>query len=134
MGNSILLDTNAILRYLLDDDHQKHNQVRKLIEENDCCCILPVIQEAVYVLEGFYKVPRSDLSSTFTDLCEIIETEDEDVRLKAFEYYTQSPKIDFTGCLLCAYRSVRNIGVFSFDEKLNRKLKSIGLPMKGEEE
>ena len=53
--NSIILDTNSIIRFLLDDVHEQYIIVSRKIKDNKCFTILPVIQEAVYVFEMFYK-------------------------------------------------------------------------------
>ena len=122
MENKILLDTNAILRFLLDDLHDQHEVIKRAIEESDCILILPVVQEAVYVLEGYYNVPRDRIVQSFTDLKDAVMIEDEDVCLKTFEYYTEQPKLDFADCILCGYHSVRKIDVLTFDRKLRKKM------------
>ena len=125
MENNILLDANAILRFLMDDVHDQHLKVKDTIENNDCFLILPVVQEAVYVLDGFYNVPRDLIKQSFTELKDAVRIEDEDVYLKAFDYFIETPKLDFVDCILCSYRTARGLNVLSFDEKLNRKIESI---------
>ena len=125
MENNILLDANAILRFLMDDVHDQHLKVKDTIENNDCFLILPVVQEAVYVLDGFYNVPRDLIRRSFTELKDAVRIEDEDVYLKAFDYFIETPKLDFVDCILCSYRTARGLDVLSFDEKLNRKIESI---------
>ena len=125
MNKKVLLDTNAILRYLLDDIHEQNIIVTEKIESHDCFCILPVIQEAVYVLEGYYSVPRDIIKTQFLLLKNVIEIEDEDIFTSAFEYYTETPKIDFADCILCGYQKNRNVDVLSFDQKLLKKLNTI---------
>lgn len=122
MENKILLDTNAILRFLLDDLHEQYEMTKQAIEDSDCILILPVVQEAVYVLEGYYNVPRDRIVQSFIDLKDAVMIEDEDVCLKAFEYYTEQPKLDFADCILCGYHSVRKIDVLTFDRKLRKKM------------
>ena len=125
MENNILLDANAILRFLMDDVHDQHLKVKDTIENSNCFLILPVVQEAVYVLDGFYNVPRDLIRRSFTELKDAVRIEDEDVYLKAFDYFIETPKLDFVDCILCSYHTVRGLNVLSFDDKLNRKIESI---------
>ena len=125
MNPIVLLDTNAILRFLLDDNHSQYLTVLETIKTRECYSILSVVQEAVYVLEGYYNVPRSPISSLFLELKHIVQMEDEDIYTRAFEYYTETPKLDFADCLLCAYQALRSVDVLTFDKKLKHKLDSI---------
>ncbi|MBQ6503381.1 MAG: PIN domain-containing protein [Flexilinea sp.] len=125
MASKVLLDTNAILRYLLDDNHEQHLQVLETIKTKDCFCILSVIQEAVYVLNGYYAIPREPIKQIFSSLSEVISICDDDVLLKALDFFIETPKLDFIDCILCGYQVCRDYNVFSFDEKLNKKIKRI---------
>ena len=125
MASKVLLDTNAILRYLLDDNHEQHLQVLETIKTKDCFCILSVIQEAVYVLNGYYAIPREPIKQIFSSLSEVISIYDDDVLLKALDFFIETPKLDFIDCILCGYLVCRDYDVFSFDEKLNKKIKRI---------
>ena len=40
----------------------------------------------------------------------------------ALDIYLEKPKLDFIDCLLVSYNRQFEIGVFSFDKKLNQKL------------
>ena len=63
-----LVDTNLIVRYLVQD-HEKHSKAaRKLVDACDrgdvVIVVLPaVLAECVFVLESFYEHPRGDISS-----------------------------------------------------------------------
>lgn len=101
MSKKILLDANTVLRYLLDDIHDQYRSVKKAIENQNCFCILSTIQEVIYILEGYYQIPRSEISKNVALLKDIVEIEDEDVFVSAIQYYTESPKIDFVDCVMC---------------------------------
>ena len=127
MQSKVVLDANAILRYLLDDIHEQYAAVQQTIENEDCCSILSVIQEAVYILENYYGAAREDIAAAFGTLADIIRIEDEDVCRRAFGYYVEIPKIDYVGCILCAYHSEREVDIFTFDQKLNKKIRSLNM-------
>ena len=125
MENSYILDTNAVLRYLLDDDHDSYYKVMDTIKENECYLIIPVVQEAVFVLEGYYGVPREQIRNSFVQMKDSVIIPDEDTYLKVFDYYCETPKLDFVDCLLGAYHSTLGIDIFTFDKDLQKKLLKI---------
>lgn len=118
MNKPLLLDANAILRFLLDDNHAQYLQVREKITNDDCFTIPSVIQEAVYVLNGFYNVPREKIRDTFSAFFDIVQINEKDILIRALQIFTEKPKLDFVDCVLCGYAECRNVSVFTFDEKL----------------
>lgn len=120
--NSIILDTNSIIRFLLDDVHEQYIIVSRKIKDNKCFTILPVIQETVYVFEMFYKIERKNIKNKLLKLIDLVSIDDEDILINALNYYDNKPKLDFVDCILCAYKDNRNIGIFTFDKKLNNVL------------
>lgn len=86
---------------------------------------MSTIQEVIYILEGYYQIPRSEISKNVTLLKDIVEIEDEDVFVSAIQYYTENPKIDFVDCVMCGYQKNRNVDVLTFDKKLQKKPKNI---------
>ncbi|MBR4422563.1 MAG: PIN domain-containing protein [Erysipelotrichaceae bacterium] len=125
MENSLILDTNAILRYLLDDDHDSYIKVTEAVQSDKCYLILPVVQEAVFVLEGYYHVPRQQIRYSFIRMKDAVIIPDEDIYLKVFDYYCEAPKLDFVDCLMCAYHSILGIDIFTFDKNLQKKILKI---------
>ena len=125
MNKKTILDANAILRLLLDDVHVQCDTVKEIIESNDCFCVLSTIQEVVYVLEGYYEISRKEIKEKLIELSRVMEIEDEDIFVSAFQYYTETPKIDFADCIMCGYKKNRDVDVLTFDHKLQKKLKTI---------
>jgi len=54
----MVLDTNYILRYLLDDNHEMHLVAKNVIHSNACLVLNEVIAEVIYVLKGVYDTPK----------------------------------------------------------------------------
>ena len=124
MENRVLLDANAVLRFLLDDIHEQYLKASETIKSNHCFLVLPVVQEAAYILDEYYGVPRMLIKEKFIEIKKFIAIEDEDVYTKAFEYFAQTPKLDFTDCILCAYHSERKLDILTFDKKLKKKMET----------
>ncbi len=120
----IVLDTNYILRYLLDDSHEMFLEAKDVIESNACLILNEVIAEVIYVLLGVYKVSKQNISES---LCNFMEMENvsmlksKDILLAALKLF-ESKNLDFVDCYLCALKN--KYDVKSFDKKL---MKCVGI-------
>ena len=56
-----MLDANAVLRFLLQDNEEQFQQVRAVTRAQSCYVTIEVLAEVCYVLEGLYQVPREDI-------------------------------------------------------------------------
>lgn len=118
-----LLDANAILRFLLNDNEEMALKTENVIK-NGAFTKEVVIAEVVYVLCGVYKIERTLVAAKIEELLKFIEIENPEVLKKAMQTFSEF-SLDFVDCLLIAYNNVLDIDVFSFDKKLNNKLKKI---------
>ena len=111
------IDTNYIIRYLLDDNEEMATIAEEVIMYKNIYISNEVLAEVVYVLSGVYGYIRAEISSVLLELMSFdnIETNDKPIVLKALEIYANK-KLDFVDCLLCAYSTIDEI--LSFDKKL----------------
>ena len=121
----IYLDTNVILRYLLNDNDRFYDQAREYLENKEVFIKNEVLAEVVYVLNKTYSVPKGIVSNTLREMLvnHNIHTDSTEVCLLALSIF-QEQNIDFVDGLLCAYRRVMGFEVHSFDKKLNRCIQS----------
>ncbi len=119
----VLFDTNAILRYLLQDNREMADSVEKRLEEELCHIPVEVVAELVYVLTGVYRVERKKVAHTLNDLIEIdnIRVAEADVVRCALGVFAAST-LDFVDCLLVGYARERDYTVVTFDKKLQKQL------------
>ena len=115
-----LIDANVILRYLLDDNEEMAERSKSVIEAG-AQSTPDVLAEVVYVLKGVYKIPRKAVSETLQVFVEEIYVEESAEVHLALELYG-STNLDFVDCLLIARHRITGVPVFSFDQKLNRRL------------
>ena len=119
----VMLDTNAVLRFITDDDREKSGKVSDLINTVNCTVSIEVIAETVYNLEKHYKHPRQYIADEIKDFIGIKENlvfEENVVRYGCNIYV--STKLDFIDCLLVGYANVNDNSVFTFDDALKRQL------------
>lgn len=115
----VIIDANAILRYILLDNVKMAEKVEELLSEHQVYCRYEVIAEVVYVLDKVYALSRKEIAEGIKLFFEVqnVETESLEVLLVALETYAKI-KLDFVDCLLYGFRAVNKDTVFSFDKKL----------------
>ncbi|MCD6272031.1 MAG: PIN domain-containing protein [Deltaproteobacteria bacterium] len=123
------IDTNIILRYLLDD-HKVHSPKAKAfmaeLFTGTKKAEIPdvVIVECIYTLDKYYKIPRSEISAKLSGILNFsgIVNFDRSELLEALLKY-DSTSIDIADCILAAHSSPEKV-VISFDNDM-KKLKAV---------
>jgi predicted nucleic acid-binding protein len=121
-----LVDTNLIVRYLVQD-HEKHAKAAgKLFDACDrgdvVIVVLPtVLAECVFVLESFYEHPRGHISSALGRLISSpgVEIGGPTIHLDALERYRKT-KVHFVDCLLAATAAAEDTPVATFDQDFRK--------------
>ena len=117
----ILIDANVILRYLLNDVEEMAKKSAEII--NAGAFTLPeVIAEVIYVLKSIYKVEREEIAAAILQIFKEIEVANKEIMIEAVKIFAES-SLDFVDCILIAYNKVENVEIFTFDKKLNNRLK-----------
>jgi predicted nucleic-acid-binding protein len=99
------LDTNVLVRYVMQDDPKQARQATKLIEsltsEGPGFVALVVVVEFVWVLESAYEVARSELAIALEVLLrsEELVVEQAEVVWSALRTYRDG-SVDFADCLI----------------------------------
>jgi predicted nucleic acid-binding protein len=121
-----LVDTNLIVRYLVQD-HEKHAKAAgKLFDACDrgdvVIVVLPaVLAECVFVLESFYEHPRGHISSALGRLISSpgVEIGGATIHLDALERYRKT-KVHFVDCSLAATAAAEDTPVATFDQDFRK--------------
>ena len=126
MSKRRLVDTNLIVRYLVQD-HEKHAKAAgRLFDACDrgevVIVVLPeVLAECVFVLESFYEHPRGDIASALGRLISspCVEIDGAAIHLDALDRYRKT-KVHFVDCLIAATAAAENMPVASFDQDFRK--------------
>jgi predicted nucleic-acid-binding protein len=121
-----LIDTNLIIRYLVQD-HERH--ARTAGKVFDACdrgdlviVVLPVVlAECVFVLESFYGHPRSNIASTLARLISSrgVEIGELEVHLDALNRYIAT-KAHFVDCQIASTAVALNLPVSTLDQDFRK--------------
>ena len=120
-----LLDTNAILRYILNDIPEQHKNVLEFMLSNPTAIRLEVLVEVIYVLEKYYKKSRPEIASIIAVLgrTENLLIQYPRIVERALHLFIEE-KLDIVDCILCSFNNVEGYGVFTFDKKIKTLLRS----------
>ena len=121
-----LVDTNLIVRYLVQD-HEKHSKAAgRLFDACDrgdaVVAVLPmVLAECVFVLESFYGHPRSDIASALGRLISSpgVEISEVAIHLDALNRFKRT-RVHFVDCLLAATAAAENTPVATLDQDFRK--------------
>lgn len=124
------LDTNVLARFFVEDadDPQAARQRPAAIAalSERAFVSVTVLLELEWVMRGFYELPPKDVSSVLRALASIehLTLEDRDAVLGALDAFDRG--LDFADALHLA-RSSRASGFATFDQRLAKRAKALGL-------
>ncbi len=120
----VLLDTNPILRFLLNDipaQAQKTNGLFENAKAGKIKIIIPqiIIFEAYFVLAKYYEFDKKTILDylQFILSTPYLTIEDRSVFLKSIAIFSKE-NISFVDSFLSAKSTLENIVLFTFDKKL----------------
>lgn len=126
MTNRRLVDTNLIIRHLVQDEPRHAKVAGRLFDACDRgelkLVVLPaVVAESVFVLESFYKHARADIARVIATLITSpgVEVADLAIHLDALERYGKS-KLHFVDCTIAAAAAAYGLSVATFDRGFKR--------------
>ena len=126
MSKRRLIDTNLIVRYLVQDHDKYARAAGRLFDACDrgdvVIVVLPVVlAECVFVLESFYRHPRTDIASALGRLISSpgVEISEVTIHLDALNRY-RGTKAHFVDCLIAATAVAKNVPVSTFDQDFRK--------------
>ena len=130
MVKQIILDTNVLARYLLQDVEAQYKKAREiigLIENKKAIGLVSilVIDELIWVLENFYELKRSEYIPQIMKILSIKDIKiieiDKNTIMKIFVKMLKK-NIDFTDFYLAEIKGKNEI--FTFDKDLTKLMRS----------
>jgi predicted nucleic acid-binding protein len=126
MSKRRLIDTNLIIRYLVQDNPRHAKVAAALFEACDrgdlTLVLLPaVLAECVFVLESFYKHPRAEIAKVLAALVSSpgMGIDDLAVHLDALDRY-RNTRCHFVDCTIAAAAVARDMPVATFDNDFKK--------------
>ena len=119
------LDTNCLLRWLLNDIPEQASLVTELINSGDNLAVADaVLIETVFILEKLKKISRETIEKA---IMAVIENDsilcNKELFTEILPVYYSHPKLSFVDCYLEAFaRKTGNTPLLTFDKKLAYQL------------
>ncbi|HWL60045.1 MAG TPA: PIN domain-containing protein [Microbacteriaceae bacterium] len=124
------LDTNVLLRWLLDDIAEQTAAADALIASGARCTVPDAaLIETVYVLEKVLRLSRRTVVESIASIFAAANVElDRAVWRAALDDYLAHPKLSISDTFLCAQaRDTQQLPLVTFDRKLARQLEGATL-------
>lgn len=131
-SKKVVIDTNLLVRYLINDDQKKAEAVDSLLDKaikGEVKIVVPsvVIAELVWVLESYYQMK----ADTILELVEAIvntsglDVTDKSTVISALRLY-KNRNIDFIDAWIIEFAKERGIKtIYTFDKKHFRNIEGI---------
>ncbi len=115
-----LLDTNLIIRFLVNDNPQKVKRVEKLlIDKNNTNILLDtIVAEIIWVLSSYYSLKKSEVIEKIRALIHLDTIDCNAVLLNKALSVWEENSISYIDSYLVAVAKLGNIPLFSYDDKL----------------
>ncbi len=118
-----LLDTNLIIRFLVNDNPQKVSRVEKLLKNKKNINILldTVVAEIIWVLSSYYSLKKIEVTEKIRALIHVDTIKCNAVLINRALTLWEENNISYIDAYLASVSELGNITLYSYD----RKFKSI---------
>lgn len=119
-----LIDTNLIIRYLVEDDPKKADAVERLLKNPQAQLILLdlTFAEAIWVLSSFYNLDKSQIIESLNALLNVKSIiANRKVLRKALEYFANY-NISFIDAYQAGHAATRDLEIYSYDKDFDKLL------------
>ncbi|KKQ67303.1 MAG: hypothetical protein US86_C0001G0230 [Candidatus Daviesbacteria bacterium GW2011_GWA2_38_24] len=115
-----LLDTNLIIRFLVNDDPIKVSRVEKLLRNRNNTNILldTVIAEIIWVLNSYYSLDKLEIIEKIRALIHVDTIECNAVLINEATRLWEENNISYIDAYLSAVARLGNITLYTYDTKL----------------
>lgn len=116
-----LIDTNLIIRFLVNDDTQKVSRVEKLLREktNQNILLDTVIAEIIWVLSSYYSLDKKDVVEKIRALIHVDTIECNAFLINRALSLWEKTAISYIDAYLGAVAELGNMTLYTYDQKLS---------------
>lgn len=116
-----LIDTNLIIRFLVNDDPQKVSRVEKLLREktNQNILLDTVIAEIIWVLSSYYSLDKKEVVEKIRALIHVDTVECNAFLINRALSLWEKTAISYIDAYLGAVAELGNMTLYTYDQKLS---------------
>lgn len=118
----ILIDTNLIIRFLVNDDHQKAARVKKILADDKVTNVLPdlVIAEIIWVLSSYYELEKASIIKKIRALIHVRTIDCNKTLIDQSLTNWGKYNISFVDSYLVAMAELKGLNIYSYDFKFDK--------------
>lgn len=127
---SVVIDTNALLRLILNDIPQQKKMTEELLKkamsnEIKVCVAQTVIFEIDFILKKYYEFKKETVIEYLKSLVTTpyLEVESSEIFRMTLSFY-EKEEISFVDCFLLSKAKIEKADLFTFDKKLKNLIKT----------
>ncbi len=116
-----LIDTNLIIRFLINDDPQKVARVERLLKNKNNKNILldTVIAEIIWVLNSYYALDKKEITYKIKALIYVESVECNAFLINRALIFWEDNNISYIDAYLAAVAELGNMSLYTYDKKLS---------------
>lgn len=116
-----LIDTNLIIRFLVNDNPKKVSRVEKLLKDkaNKNILLDTVVAEIIWVLSSYYSLSKTSIVEKIKALIHVDTIECNAFLLNRALTIWEENNISYIDGYLAAISELGNITLFTYDKKFN---------------
>ena len=119
LGTMTSLDTNVVLRFLLDDVPEQTQKATKIIEKDQVYVTDVIAVEIIYVLEKVILISREDICRLMVDFLGFANVvHNQYFLLDAIHHYKSHPALSIVDCYASAEAKAYTNHLATFDKRL----------------
>jgi len=117
-----IIDTNLIIRFLVNDDPQKAARVKKVLQESKTANVLPdlVIAEIIWVLSSYYELDKVSIISKIRALIHVKTVDCNKALLDQALANWEKYNISFVDAYLVSVAKLKSLNIYSYDLKFDK--------------
>ena len=115
-----LIDTNLIIRFLVNDDPQKVSQVERLLKDKSNKNVLldTVIAEIIWVLFSYYSIEKEEVAEKIRALIHVDTIECNAFLINRALTIWEKNIISYIDAYLAAVAELGNMTLYTYDKRL----------------
>jgi predicted nucleic-acid-binding protein len=118
-GTMTSLDTNVVLRFLLDDVPEQTKKATKAIEQDKVYVTDVIVIEVIYVLEKVMLLSRQDITRLVTQFLGFANVvHNQHFLMDAIQLYEHHSSLSVVDCYAAAEAKTYNNQLVTFDKRL----------------
>jgi predicted nucleic-acid-binding protein len=122
--NRVIVDTNVIVRYLINDQPELHKKARDFLDLVKLGKIKAYIEqtvftEVIFVLTNLYSISRDKIKESLQSLLLYrgFYNNEKDILIESLDIYVQT-NLHIVDCIIVVKAKYENLEIQSFDQKL----------------